>query len=131
MYVSDFQVLADQAVWAVCGRVAGVINMDGSKKQTMVVEVMPLVGGHLQLPRVRLSKYIQAGNASVSSASTNDVASPPSLGTRGESLVHFSSYIGAWTLYVLDSIYLVSPVGVLSIGRIVADISQSNSWGEH
>ena len=97
MYVSDFQVLADQAVWAVCGRVAGVINMDGSKKQTMVVEVMPLVGGHLQLPRVRLSKYIQAGNASVSSASasTNDVASPPSLGTRGQSLFYFSSYIRA------------------------------------
>jgi hypothetical protein len=47
------QVLADQAVWAVCGRVAGVINMESTKKQTMTVEVMPLVGGHLQLPRVR------------------------------------------------------------------------------
>ena len=86
MVIFGFQVLADQAVWAVCGRVAGVVNMDGSKKQTMAVEVMPLVGGHLQLPRVRLSKYIQAGNAAVtpsSSTPTNDVTSPPSLGTRG------------------------------------------------
>jgi len=60
-----FQVLADQAVWAVCGRVAGVINMESSKKQTLVVEVMPLLGGHLALPRVRLSKYIPAASNSV------------------------------------------------------------------
>lgn len=72
--------LADQAVWAVCGRAAGVINMDGAKKQTMIVEVMPLVGGHLQLPRVRLSKYIQAGNPA---SASHDVTSPQSLGTRG------------------------------------------------
>lgn len=57
---STFQVLADQAVWAVCGRAAAVIDMSTSKKQTIVVEVMPLVGGHLLLPKIRLSKYIPA-----------------------------------------------------------------------
>jgi hypothetical protein len=76
--------LADQALWAVCGRVAGVINMEGSKKQTLIVEVMPLVGGHLQLPRVRLSKYIPATSTVNTSLTANDAVSPQSLGTRGE-----------------------------------------------
>jgi hypothetical protein len=53
-----FQVLADQALWAVCGRAAGVIDMETAGKQTLLVEVMPLTGGHLALPKVRLSKYI-------------------------------------------------------------------------
>ena len=58
-----FQVLTDQSEWAVCGRSAGVINMDTAKKQTVVVEVMALVGGHLLLPKVKLSKYIYAEHA--------------------------------------------------------------------
>ena len=32
--------------------------METGNKQTLIVEVMPLVGGHLALPKVRLSKYI-------------------------------------------------------------------------
>jgi hypothetical protein len=36
--------------------------MESSKKQTLFVEVMPLLGGHLALPRVRLSKYIPAAS---------------------------------------------------------------------
>ena len=52
--------LTDQSEWAVCGRSAGVVNMDTAKKQTVVVEVMALVGGHLLLPKVKLSKYIPA-----------------------------------------------------------------------
>lgn len=55
-----FQVITDQSEWAVCGRSAGVINMETAKKQTVVVEVMALVGGHLPLPKVKLSKYIPA-----------------------------------------------------------------------
>ena len=43
--------LTDQPEWAVCGRSAGVMNMDTAKKQTVVVEVMALVGGHLLLPK--------------------------------------------------------------------------------
>ena len=54
------QVLTDQSEWAVCGRSAGVVNMDTARKQTVVVEVMALVGGHLPLPKVKLSKYIPA-----------------------------------------------------------------------
>ena len=50
-------------MWAVCGRAAAVIDMSASSKQTLVVEVMPLVGGHLRLPKVRISKYIPAGMA--------------------------------------------------------------------
>eukprot|EP00095_Tigriopus_kingsejongensis_P002820 maker-scaffold80_size398941-snap-gene-1.10 protein:Tk02820 transcript:maker-scaffold80_size398941-snap-gene-1.10-mRNA-1 annotation:"trafficking protein particle complex subunit 10-like" len=53
-----YEVLADQAVWAVCGRAAAVIDMSSSRTQTISVEVMPLVGGHLALPKVRLSKYL-------------------------------------------------------------------------
>ena len=34
--------------------------METAKKQTVVVEVMALVGGHLALPKVKLSKYIPA-----------------------------------------------------------------------
>ena len=64
---------------------AGVINMDGSKKQTLVVEVMPLVGGHLALPRVRLSKYIPATATGPSGNSpANDVIAPQPFGSRGK-----------------------------------------------
>jgi len=55
-----YEVIADQAVWAVCGRQGAVVNIAQSSKQNIVVEVMPLVGGHLALPAVRLSKYIPA-----------------------------------------------------------------------
>ncbi len=40
-----------------CGRAAAVVDMSSSARQTIVVEVMPLVGGHLRLPKVRVSKY--------------------------------------------------------------------------
>ena len=66
-----------------CGRVAGVINMESSKKQTLIVEVMPLIGGHLQLPRVRLSKYIPAASTGNALLVSNDIASTQTLGTRG------------------------------------------------
>ena len=55
-----YEVIADQAVWAVCGRQGAVVNIAQSSKQNIVVDVMPLVGGHLALPTVRLSKYIPA-----------------------------------------------------------------------
>ena len=65
-----FQVLADQAIWAICGRAAGVIDMEAAGKQTFIVEVMPLTGGHLSLPKVRLSKYILPKNHSTPSVTT-------------------------------------------------------------
>ena len=46
------KVLADQAIWAVCGRAAAVIDMSSAKKQSLTVEVMPLIGGYLSLPKV-------------------------------------------------------------------------------
>ena len=57
--------LTDQSEWAVCGRSAGVVNMETARKQTVVVEVMALVGGHLLLPKVKLSKYIPADMSSL------------------------------------------------------------------
>lgn len=66
-----YEVLADQAVWAVCGRAAAVIDMSSAQRQTINVEVMPLVGGHLALPKVRLSKYI-VPQEGVGSANQND-----------------------------------------------------------
>ncbi|KAG8225563.1 hypothetical protein J437_LFUL002080 [Ladona fulva] len=54
-----YEVLADQTMWAICGRTAGVISLDGEvDKQNVTLDVMPLMGGFLPLPLVRLSKYI-------------------------------------------------------------------------
>ena len=55
-----YEVIAEQAVWDVCGRQGAVVNIAQSSKQNIVIEVMPLVGGHLAMPTVRLSKYIPA-----------------------------------------------------------------------
>ncbi|XP_046985474.1 trafficking protein particle complex subunit 10 [Schistocerca americana] len=55
-----YEVLADQTIWAVCGRTAGVISLEDSDKQSVTLDVMPLIGGYLPLPSVRLSKYIPA-----------------------------------------------------------------------
>ena len=50
--------------------------MDTAKKQTVVVEVMALVGGHLLLPKVKLSKYIPAEpHTSVKRSSENSSVS--------------------------------------------------------
>lgn len=54
-----YEVLAEQSVWAVCGRTAGVVSMDTSR-QLVSLDVMPLASGYLPLPLVRLSKYIPA-----------------------------------------------------------------------
>ncbi|XP_045517128.1 trafficking protein particle complex subunit 10 [Pieris brassicae] len=57
-----YEVLADQTMWAVLGRTAGVITMDSStgEPQNVTLDVMPLMAGYLPLPTVRLSKYIAA-----------------------------------------------------------------------
>ncbi|RVE49327.1 hypothetical protein evm_006040 [Chilo suppressalis] len=57
-----YEVLADQTMWAVLGRTAGVITMECSstEPQSVSLDVMPLVAGYLPLPTVRLSKYIPA-----------------------------------------------------------------------
>jgi len=55
-----YEILADQTQWAVCGKQGAVINVPQSAKENIVVDVMPLTGGHLPLPTVRLSKYIPA-----------------------------------------------------------------------
>lgn len=72
-----YEVLADQAIWAVCGRQGGVVSL-AQPRQSILVEVMPLVGGHLALPTVRLSKYIPAetsgcGNARLDPFSAGQV----------------------------------------------------------
>ena len=67
--------LTDQSEWAVCGRSAGVVNMDTAKKQTVVVEVMALVGGHLLLPKVKLSKYLPAERVASDKPSSNNSSS--------------------------------------------------------
>lgn len=56
-----YEVLAEQSVWAVCSRVAGVVCFNNdSEPQLVVVDVMPLNSGFLPLPLVRISKYIPA-----------------------------------------------------------------------
>jgi len=56
-----YEVIADQNVWAVCGRQGAVVNIEHSARQNIILEVMPLVGGYLSLPTICLSKYIPAG----------------------------------------------------------------------
>uniref|UniRef100_A0A1B6CSP2 Uncharacterized protein n=2 Tax=Clastoptera arizonana TaxID=38151 RepID=A0A1B6CSP2_9HEMI len=55
-----YEVLADQTMWAVCGKTAGVITLDTGERQSVLLDVMPLINGYLPLPLVRLSKYIPA-----------------------------------------------------------------------
>nr|CAD7455545.1 unnamed protein product [Timema tahoe] len=59
-----YEVLADQTMWAVCGRTAGVISLETVDKQNITLDVMPLIGGYLPLPGIRLSKYIPADHKS-------------------------------------------------------------------
>ncbi|KAG1691507.1 Trafficking protein particle complex subunit 10 [Nymphon striatum] len=62
-----YEVVADQSMWAVCGRTAGVANIDGivGSKYDVSLDVKPLIGGYLPLPTVRLSKYVQSENTSI------------------------------------------------------------------
>lgn len=55
-----YEVLADQAMWAVCGRTAGIVSLEVLEKQSVTLDVMPLTSGYLPLPIVRLSRYIPA-----------------------------------------------------------------------
>lgn len=55
-----YEVLADQAMWAVCGRTAGVVSLEVVEKQSVTLDVMPLTSGYLPLPVVRLARYIPA-----------------------------------------------------------------------
>lgn len=61
-----YEVLAEQSVWAVCGRTAGVVSFESKTEkekkepQKVVLDVMPLRSGYLPLPLVRISKYIPA-----------------------------------------------------------------------
>lgn len=55
-----YEVLADQTMWAVCGRTAGVVSLETLEKQSVTLDVMPLTSGYLPLPVVRLSRYIPA-----------------------------------------------------------------------
>ncbi|XP_053694364.1 trafficking protein particle complex subunit 10 [Sabethes cyaneus] len=53
-----YEVLADQNMWVVVGRTAGVISMEEVESHSITLEVLPLTAGFLPLPNVRLSKYI-------------------------------------------------------------------------
>lgn len=55
-----YEVLADQNMWAVVGRTAGVVSMVDREAQSVMFDVLPLSTGFLPLPNIRLSKYISA-----------------------------------------------------------------------
>ena len=94
------QVLADQAIWAVCGRAAAVVDMSSVPKQTVAVEVMPLVGGHLRLPKVRLSRYVEGASAAGRKASAANM-------NAGESTEFFTeSQLVEFTILVPCSNFL-------------------------
>lgn len=53
-----YEVMADQNIWAVCGRSAGVVSMRDIESQSVILDVLPLSAGFLPMPNIRLSKYI-------------------------------------------------------------------------
>lgn len=63
-----YEVMADQNVWAVCGRSAGVVSMRDIESQSMMLDVLPLSAGFLPMPNIRLSKYIAADRGRSESA---------------------------------------------------------------
>ncbi|XP_043257656.1 trafficking protein particle complex subunit 10 isoform X1 [Colletes gigas] len=73
-----YEVLADQAMWAVCGRTAGLVSLEVSEKQSVTLDVMPLTSGYLPLPVVRLSRYIPASE-SKSDIRKTEIGSNPRL----------------------------------------------------
>lgn len=81
-----YEVLADQTMWVVLGRTAGVITMDAecTSPQSVTLDVMPLMAGYLPLPTVRLSKYIAANTKDVK----KDAASHPRLEPFGPGQVY-------------------------------------------
>uniref|UniRef100_A0A2M4BAU0 Putative transmembrane protein n=1 Tax=Anopheles marajoara TaxID=58244 RepID=A0A2M4BAU0_9DIPT len=58
-----YEVLADQNMWAVVGRTAGVISMEEVESHSITLDVLPLAAGFLPLPNIRLSKYISASKS--------------------------------------------------------------------
>ncbi|EZA55391.1 Trafficking protein particle complex subunit [Ooceraea biroi] len=75
-----YEVLADQTMWAVCGRTAGIVSLEIVEKQSVTLDVMPLTSGYLPLPVVRLSRYIPATESKNDIIrNKNDVASGPRL----------------------------------------------------
>lgn len=62
-----YEVLADQNMWAVCGRSSGVVSMADVQHQTITVEVLPLSAGFLALPTIRILKY-QGGRSDTTAA---------------------------------------------------------------
>lgn len=66
-----YEVLADQNMWAVCGRSSGVVSMADVQHQTITVEVLPLAAGFLAMPTIRILKYVQG--------SRMDATAPKSL----------------------------------------------------
>ncbi|KAG7201711.1 hypothetical protein KM043_004436 [Ampulex compressa] len=74
-----YEVLADQAMWAVCGRTAGIVSLEILEKQSVTLDVMPLTSGYLPLPVVRLSRYIPATESKSDIVRKNEVGSGPRL----------------------------------------------------
>ncbi|XP_047359612.1 trafficking protein particle complex subunit 10 isoform X1 [Vespa velutina] len=74
-----YEVLADQTMWAVCGRTAGIISLEIVEKQSVTLDVMPLTSGYLPLPVVRLSRYIPAVESKSDVTRKGEVTSGPRL----------------------------------------------------
>ncbi|XP_012148441.2 SIDL trafficking protein particle complex subunit 10 isoform X2 [Megachile rotundata] len=74
-----YEVLADQTMWAVCGRTAGIVSLEVLEKQSVTLDVMPLTSGYLPLPVVRLSRYIPAPETKNDMIRKNEISSSSRL----------------------------------------------------
>ncbi|XP_063995803.1 trafficking protein particle complex subunit 10 [Diachasmimorpha longicaudata] len=74
-----YEVLADQSMWAVCGRTAGIVTLETQDRQSVTLDVMPLTSGYLPLPVVRLSRYIPAIETKNDISRKSEVSTGPRL----------------------------------------------------
>ncbi|XP_066285243.1 trafficking protein particle complex subunit 10-like isoform X2 [Branchiostoma lanceolatum] len=74
-----YEVMADNTMWAVCGKSSGVVSMPTTAMTTkeVLLEVMPLIGGYLPVPVVQLSQYQELPSSDNKELSPSNVEPSP------------------------------------------------------
>ncbi|CAB4059526.1 TRAPPC10 [Lepeophtheirus salmonis] len=111
-----YEVLVEQGEWAVCSQETGVLNMDNDNtKQNITVEVMPLISGHLNIPYIKLSKYIPSDSNS-SEADTKHLPSRSEPFSDGQvyNINRFDQYIFNSELAIMENTLQSRPPSLVS-----------------
>ncbi|XP_064628401.1 trafficking protein particle complex subunit 10-like [Lineus longissimus] len=73
-----YEVLPDNEMWAMCGKTTGVLNED-KKNHDITLDLMPLIGGFLPLPDIRVVKFIPPSEDNEQEKSNQDTPPSPKL----------------------------------------------------